>query len=101
MKCFFKSVATVTRLTQTGDKSSYGASGTVEGYLEPLDSDTNVVTGPLMGQAFRFVCDGDSDVLVTDKMSIDSVSYTVRGTRVYDAAGLFLMDVILELSAKH
>lgn len=96
---FYDVTATVNRMTYVGDKSTYSSVGTVEGYLEPVEKNKELIGhDSILGQEWMFRCNGDEDIREADKLTIDSVSYAVSGVRRYTAGTLDLLDVMLERS---
>lgn len=101
MRHLFTTTATVNRLSYTGDKSTYSSVGTVDGYLEPIDPNmTGAAVAGIQAQSHTFKCDGSSDILATDRLTIASQDYAVAGIRRYIVGSLDLLDVALEEGIK-
>jgi len=81
---FLKDTVTVNRLASATDKESYSANGTLTGHLQPLDTETSVLLGSQAGQAFALYTETGVDLLVTDKVTIGTDTYTIRGKQTYD-----------------
>lgn len=98
----FTTPATVQRLTQTGDKSAYAAvAGTILGFFAPVDPEQRPQTAQIASMAYQFICTGETSILVSDILTVNSLAYTVRGVRRYTLESLDFLDCILELSVKN
>ncbi len=101
MRSLFTTPATVARLAYVSDVGSYVTqSGTIYGYFAPLDQEQRPADAKIGSQGFKFTCDGSSNIVASDRLTISSVQYMVRGLRRYTMGSLDLLDVLLEKSVK-
>lgn len=92
----------VKRLIQTGDKSAYGAVGSpIFGLFTPVDQDQNVIALKIMGQAYKFITDGENDVRAADIVVFDSEEYGVKGIQKFNQKSLKFLNVYLEKRQKY
>lgn len=82
-----KTISAIKRQTYVGNKSSYASVGTATGYLRPLSEEASSVNGVQFGFGFNLIVETDVDIRETDKVTIDSVEYTVRGVANHDRGG--------------
>lgn len=81
---FLDKTVSVYRLSLTSDKESYSLNGTVTGHLQPMDAQMAVMGGDAPGQAFRVFTQQGVDMKVSDKITIDSVTYIVSGKEEFN-----------------
>jgi hypothetical protein len=74
-----KSITTIKRQTYSGEKSSFASVGTATAYLRPLDLEQSTNNRVQFGLGFSLIFEVDVDIREGDKVTIDSVEYTVRG----------------------
>lgn len=96
----FDTPAIIGVLTQSGNKSSYAAGDTINGFFQPIDSDQNTVALGIVGQAYQFVTDGDADIKAAYTLTIDSIEYRVRGVRRNQMKRQDHLTCIMELPLK-
>lgn len=82
-----KSITAIKRQTYVGDKSSFASVGTATAYLRPLTEEASTVNGIQFGFGFNLIFEVDVDIREDDKVTIDSVEYTVRGVVNHDRGG--------------
>ena len=78
---FFDTPFTTQRLLRTGDKSAYAESGSGIGHLRQLDDRVSQVNNLAFGEGWELTVDGDTDAVVTDRVTIGSEKYEVRGIK--------------------
>lgn len=101
MRFNFETPAAVWRQVYTANKSVMtNQNVTVYGFFQPIDSDMNTVALGIIGQAYQFVCEGDSDIRAADKLVIDSVEYRVRGAKRNTMKRSDFKTCTMELSVK-
>ena len=83
-----KSITAILRQTYTGDKSAYASVGTATGYLRPLTEEQSSVNGLQYGNGFSLIVETSVDIREQDKVTIDSVTYLIRGVVNHDRGGL-------------
>ena len=76
---FQQNPISISRMTRTGDKQAYGASGTGFAYIKPMTEEQSSVNGQQYGQGFILLCDADTDIRESDKITSGSDVYQVRG----------------------
>lgn len=83
---FTDTAATIRRLaTYAGSKAERATvAGSVYGMFSPIDSDANTIALNMVGQAYTFICGGDTDIRERDELTINSATYTVKGIQLYD-----------------
>ena len=81
-----KIVSAITRQTYTGtpSKSSYASVGTATCYLRPLTEEQASMNGIQYGTGFSAIFETSVDIREADKITIDSIVYTVRGVVNHD-----------------
>jgi hypothetical protein len=81
-----KTVSAISRQSYTGtpSKSVYASVGTSTCYLRPMTEEQASVNGFQYGLAFTAIFETSVDVRESDKITIDSVVYTVRGVANHD-----------------
>jgi len=80
---------TIKRQVYTGDKSTYTAvSGNFSGYLRPMTEEQSAVNGVQFGLGFMLITEIDVDIRQGDRVTIDSVGYTIRGVVNHDRGGV-------------
>lgn len=93
----FEDVATLERLSYTGNKSSYSAvAGSIFGQLTPIATSQNTIALKIQGQAHRFITDSGNDIVVGDRLTIDGVAYVARGLQKYRLKSINVLHVYLE-----
>lgn len=86
MRVFFTQSATVERLTDTPaqDKESYVVqSGTIKCFLLPIGAEDVMLSEGNPSQSFKMFCDKDANVRETDRVTVNSETYIVKGMRRY------------------
>jgi len=93
---------TIQRLSQSSDKSSYGAvSGTIYGLFMPVDSDQNIIALRITGQAYKFTTDAANDVRTGDIVTYLSEEYAVKGTQKFTQKSIKILYCFLEKRQKY
>lgn len=77
-------ISAIKRQTYTGDKSVYSTVGSGTGYLRPLSEEQASANGIQYGLGFSLIVETDVDIQEADKVTVDSVEYTVRGVVNHD-----------------
>ena len=84
-----KSISTVKRQVYTGDKSTYTTVlSSQTGYLRPLTEEQASANGLQYGTAYALIVETSVDIREGDKVTIDSIEYTVRGMVNHDRGGI-------------
>lgn len=84
---FFTTTFTVYRLTYTGNKGSYGSSGTFMGHLQQA-SQEDIINGRQQESITHTIwCAPSTNVKVSDRLAADGRSYTVRAIQENDSVG--------------
>lgn len=81
-----KSISAISRQSYSGSptKSVYASVGTATCYLRPLTEEQAAMNGFQFGTAFAAIFETSVDVREADKLTIDSIVYTVRGVVNHD-----------------
>jgi len=95
MRSFLGTEFTTQRLVQAGNKSSYGEHISGEGHLRQLDEKTASINNIQIGEGWKLIVEGDTDIVTTDKVIINEESYEVRGTRRETFKSLDYLEVLL------
>lgn len=69
--------------TYTGNKSAYSSVGSGMGYLRPFSETQSSVNNLQFGLGFSLFVENDVDIKEADKVTVDSVTYTVRGVSIH------------------
>ena len=83
-----KTITAIKRQTYVGNKSSFSSIGTATGYLRPLTEESASANGIQFGFGFNLIVETDVDIQEGDKVTIDSVEYTVSGLENHDRGGV-------------
>jgi hypothetical protein len=83
-----KTISAISRQTYSGGKSSFSSVGTGTGYLRPLNEQESSFASVQFGLAFSLIVETGVDIQETDKVTIDSITYVVRGVVNHDRGGL-------------
>lgn len=84
-----KTISAIKRQVYTANKSTYTSTGaTATGYLRPLNEEQSSANGVQYGLGFSLILETDVDILQGDRLTIDSVDYTVRGVVNHDRGGI-------------
>jgi hypothetical protein len=95
----FKTPATIKKLsTYTLDKSSYATvSGvTIYGWFNVVSPSMQMISQGVFSQSYEYYCDGSEDVDDGDILTIDGVTYGVRGTSLHTLASISVLKCLLE-----
>lgn len=76
---FFTKRFTTQRLAQTGNKSSYSDNSYGIGHLRQADDALTQLNNLQYGELWELFCDKSVDIIPTDKVVENSISYEVRG----------------------
>lgn len=79
-----KIITAIKRQVYTGNKSVYSVVGTGTCYLRPLSEEQASLNGFQYGTGFSAIFETSTDIREADKITIDSVEYTVRGVVNHD-----------------
>lgn len=74
-----QTISAISRQVYTGNKSTFTSVGTGTGYLRPLSEEKSAVNGMQFGNGFQLITEVSLDIRIGDKLTINSVDYTVRG----------------------
>lgn len=80
---FNQNPITTSRMTRTGDKLSYSALGSGFAYIKPMSEEQASVNGHQYGLGFILLCDKDTDIKESDRVTSNGDTYTVRGVAVH------------------
>lgn len=84
-----KTVSTIQRQVYTGNKSTYTSVGSsFSAYLRPLGEEASASNGIQFGYGFNLITPIGTDIKEGDKVTIDSIDYTVRGVVSHDRGGI-------------
>lgn len=72
-------ITAIKRQVYTGNKSTYTSVGTATGYLRPLTEEQSSLNGIQFGQGYQLITEAGVDIRTGDKVTINSIDYTVRG----------------------
>jgi len=90
----------VSRMTQvSGDKYALSTVTGVKGTLQPLKSDSDILTEGVFGKTFQFFCEGSVDIQTGDKLRDENnVFYKVADSGVVrrQFGGIDYLKVICE-----
>lgn len=90
---------TLDRLVQTGDKESYVTqAGTLKGHLQPASGEMVALTDGDFSKSFSLFTDVNQDILVADRITIDSKLYYVKSIKNFNIGTLQHKEIIIELS---
>lgn len=84
------SITSIARLTYSGtpSKGTRAATGTTAtGYLRPLSEDQSAQNGMQWGVGFTLITEVGIDIKVGDVLTIDALTYTVRGFADHNRGG--------------
>lgn len=79
-----KIVSSIKRQVYTGNKSTYSNIGSTSCYLRPLTEEQSSMNGIQYGLGFSAIFETSADVREGDRITIESVEYTVRGVVNHD-----------------
>jgi len=96
MRAFQNEIATVSRLTQTGNKSAYSEVGDYECYVRQLDAMYAQQIGMSISNSYQITFEGDADVQIADKLSIGLDTYKVQGSRKDKLGGVDVINVFAQ-----
>lgn len=96
MRVFFTRTISVSRLTSASSKESYGANGTIKGYITPLSAQEVFVSEGNPAQQYKLITGLTSDVKKTDRITCDGVTYIVTGVQKYEFGAMKRMEAHLE-----
>ena len=85
-----KTITNLRRQVYVGDKSAYQIVGSTPFntcYLRPLNEEQSASNGVQFGLGFSIIVEVDVDLREGDKVTIDSVEYTLRGIVNHDRGG--------------
>lgn len=84
-----KTVTALKRQVYTGSKSTYTSVGSsFNVYLRPLNEEASATNGTQYGYAFNIITPVTVDIKEGDRVTIDSIDYTVRGVVSHDRGGV-------------
>lgn len=84
-----KTVTAIKRQVYTGNKSVYTSLGVTFGaYLRPLSEEATASNGLQYGYGFNLITNTSVDIREGDRITIDSIDYTVRGVVSHDRGGM-------------
>jgi len=95
MRGNFTTPYTTKRLTIASGKSTYSALGSGEGFFKTMGDEMAMLNNIQAGQGFLMDTDGDADILPTDRVTVNSVDYDVKGVSAHEMRGLSYKKVIL------
>lgn len=70
---------TVDRQVRTGDKTAYSTVGTGFAYIKPMTEEQTSSNGYQYGKGYILLCDIDTTIKESDRVTSSGVVYTVRG----------------------
>jgi hypothetical protein len=80
-------ITAIKRQVYTGNKSTFTSVGTATGYLRPLTEEQSSLNGIQFGQGYQLVTEVGVDIRTGDKLTINSIDYTVRGVADHSRGG--------------
>ena len=90
MRLFFNKTITVARLTNdngTDRKEAYASNGTIQGSVMNANPAESMLSEGNPSNSAVLFCEASADLKATDKITVDSVDYIVRGVNVADGIG--------------
>lgn len=81
ISAFFNTAFTAERLLQNGSKSVYVASGSGIGHLRQTDDRVSQINNLAFGEGWEMLVDGSTDVVTTDRVTVGTDKYEVRGVK--------------------
>lgn len=81
-------ISAIKRQTYTGNKSAYSSVGSGMGYLRPFSETQSSVNGLQYGIGFSLLVENALDIREADKVTVDSVEYTVRGVSTHSVGAV-------------
>lgn len=70
---------TVDRQVRTGDKTAYSTVATGFAYIKPMTEEQTSSNGYQYGKGHVLLCDIDTTIKESDRVTANSIVYTVRG----------------------
>lgn len=84
-----KTVSATKRQVYTGNKSVYTTVGSsYKAYLRPLSEEASASNNLQYGYGFNLIVEIGTDIKEGDRVTIDSIDYTVRGVVSHDRGGI-------------
>lgn len=80
----YDKTATVTRLAYTSGKGTYSTVATITGHLQQASANIQQQTAQMYTISHLFWTDTTANVNVNDKITIDTVDYSVKGIQMND-----------------
>lgn len=80
-------ISAIKRQSYSGGKSTYSTVGSGTGYLRPLSEEQASANGLQFGLAFNLLVETDVDIRETDRVTVDSEEYTVKGVANHNRGG--------------
>lgn len=89
---------TVKRLTtSTGGRRTYTEIGPYPCNLQPLDAAQVALYGMAMGRGLKLYTDIEADILPSDSVTVNGLTYKVNGIKRYDFGHFQHLELIVEL----
>jgi hypothetical protein len=82
-----KTISAIKRQTYASDKSTFVSVGTGTCYLRPLTEEQATNNRIQYGRGFSLILETTVDIQEGDKVTINSVEYTVKGVNNFDYNG--------------
>lgn len=95
MRSFQTLYFTTKRLLQSDKKSLYIDNSSGYGHLKQLDERTSQLNNLQYGEGYSLMVEGDIDIIVTDRVTIDSVDYEVKGVKYDSFSSIDIKTVLL------
>jgi hypothetical protein len=94
-KTFINKSFSLSRLSQSGSKSSWASHSTGSGFFKPMSDEMAVINGLQAGQAYTIAVDPSFDIRVSDRLAIDGDTFEVKGTGKYEFGSVSFKRVLL------
>jgi len=95
MRGAFTTEYTTKRLTIASGKSTYSSYGSGFGFFKPMSDEMAMINSIQIGQGFLLVVDGEVDIKATDRLTINSEDYDVKGVGLHELRGISYKRLIL------
>ena len=89
--------ATVKRLTDVGDKSTYASVGSFACHIQQMTPEETNFIGGVFGRTFKVYAKEDADVGLSDEITIDSVAYKIKAIKTLTYGNLPHLEIVAVL----
>jgi hypothetical protein len=85
---YFPHKAIIERTQKSGTKYTYAVHGSSTCFLQPLDSEQSQLNGVTFGKSARVYFPYGTNVLDSDRITINNIKYGIKGFNMRDYGGL-------------